>query len=399
MALPGNGMRVLHVIGSVGPLRGGPSYVLRNLVAGLAERGLAVDVATTDDNGPGERLQVPLCVPVKEQGVTYWYFPGQTRFYNCSLPMARWFWKNIRNYDLVHIHAIFNYTSTIAAWVARAKGVPYIVRPLGVLNQWGRENRRRLTKKLSFLAIEQGVLDHAKMIHYTSDQERIEAEQAGARTDFVIIANPTDLEAVDRQRYAGAFRETYAIDRSAKLVVFLSRISRKKGLDLLIPAFLELRKSEPDAILVVAGDGEAELIGRLKAQVEELGLANVVLWPGFLEGGGKAALLADADVFVLPSYSENFGVAVVEALSFQVPVVVSDQVGIHREISENHAGVVVPCEVPAIAGALREVLSRPDFRSVLAANAGNLSLSRFSRSSILDALLAMYRRVVAPEPA
>ena len=224
------------MIGSIGPLRGGPSYVLRNMVTGLAERGLEVDVATTDDNGP-ERLEVPVGVPVKEQGVTYWYFPRQTRLYTCSLPLAGWLWKNIGNYDLVHIHAIFNYPSTVAAWIARAKGVPYIVRPLGVLNEWGRKNRRRLTKKMSFMAIEQSVLDHAKIIHYTSDQERIEAEQAGARTAFVIIANPTDMEAVDRQRYAGRFRDKYAIPPGAKLVIFLSRISPKKGLDLLIPAF------------------------------------------------------------------------------------------------------------------------------------------------------------------
>src|SRR3974390_2266592 len=98
-------MRVLHVLASIGPLRGGPSFVLRNLVTGLAERGIDTHVVTTDDNGP-ERLHVPLGMPVVDRSVTYWYFPRQTRLYTASLPLAFWLWRNIKNYDLVHIHAV-----------------------------------------------------------------------------------------------------------------------------------------------------------------------------------------------------------------------------------------------------------------------------------------------------
>lgn len=391
-------MKVLHVLGSIGPLRGGPSFVLRNMVTGLAERGISTHVVTTDDNGP-ERLKVPLGLPVVDRGVTYWYFPRQTRFYTSSLPMTLWLWRNVRNYDLLHIHALFTYASTIAAWSARARGVPYIIRPLGVLNTWGRQNRRRLTKKLSFWAIERGMLEHAEMIHYTSEQERIEAEQGGARTASIIIANPTDLEAADRQRHAGKFRAQYHLPDNLKLVVFLSRITSKKGLDLLIPAFARLHQRLPDTLLVIAGAGEPELINEAKQLVKDAGLFDHVLWPGFLQGDDKAAAMADADVFVLPSYSENFGVAVVEALCFHVPVIVSDQVGIHHEISQHQAGLVVPCDSSALADALIEVVSKPDLRSKLAANAGGLAQKRFSRRSILDALVAIYQTVLRPRPA
>ena len=334
-------MKVLHVLGSIGPLRGGPSFVLRNLTADLAERGIETHIATTDDNG-AERLNAPLGAPVMERGVTYWYFRRQTRLYTCSLPMTTWLWRNVSKYDLVHIHALFTYTSTAAAWIARAKGIPYIVRPLGILNQWGLRNRRRLVKKLSFQMIERGMLEHAALIHYTSEQERAEAGPAGARAPFMIVANPVDFDPADRQRLAGKFRARYPMLANRPLIVFLSRIALKKGLDLLIPAFARVRQRLPEAALVIAGSGDPDLVETVKKSISETGLNDHVVWPGFLHGDDKAALLADADLFVLPSYSENFGVAAVEALCFRTPVIVSDQVGIHHEISKYHAGLVVP---------------------------------------------------------
>jgi glycosyltransferase involved in cell wall biosynthesis len=391
-------MKVLHVLGSIGPLRGGPSFVLQNLVTGLAERGISTHVVTTDDNGP-ERLKVPLGVPVIDRGVTYWYFPRQTRLYTSSLPLALWLWRNVKHYDLLHIHAVFTFASTLAAWIARAKGVPYIVRPLGILNAWGRRNRRPLIKKLSFWAVERGMLDHARLIHYTSERERIQAEQGGSRTTSIIIANPTDLEGSDRRHHAGKFRARHHVPDNLKLVVFLSRITSIKGLDLLIPAFARLNQRLPETRLVIAGDGEPEVVNGVKQLVKDAGLCDHVLWPGFLQGEDKAAILADADVFVLPSYSENFGVAVVEALCFQVPVIVSNQVGIHHEISQYEAGLVVPCAGEALADALIEMLSNPSLRSKFAANAGRLVRQQFSRGSILDALISTYQVVLGPSAA
>src|ERR1700678_1790434 len=133
-------MKVLHVLASLGPLRGGPSFVLRNLAAGLVERGVETHVVTTDDNGP-ERLKMPLNEVVVDRGVKYHYFPRQLKPYTCSLPLAQWLWENTGSFDLVHIHAVFTFPSTAAAWSARARGIPYIVRPLGILNRWGMQNR------------------------------------------------------------------------------------------------------------------------------------------------------------------------------------------------------------------------------------------------------------------
>src|SRR5690242_5295549 len=103
-------MKILHVIPSVGPLRGGPTVMIRTLTRALVEAGMTVDVATTDDNGPG-RVSVVLEQPLTEDGVTYLYFRRQTTFYSFSWPLTRWLCRHVVDYDLVHIHALFSYPS------------------------------------------------------------------------------------------------------------------------------------------------------------------------------------------------------------------------------------------------------------------------------------------------
>src|SRR5262245_51284458 len=149
--------RVLHVIPSVGPARGGPSVAMGILARGLAATGVDVDVATTNDDGPG-LLDIPLGRPVEREGATYWYFHRQIPFYTISWPLTRWVAGHVNGYDLVHIHALFSQPSVAAAVAARRSGVPYIVRPLGTLNRFGMEKRRPRLKRLSYRLLERRIL-------------------------------------------------------------------------------------------------------------------------------------------------------------------------------------------------------------------------------------------------
>src|ERR1700719_607660 len=161
-------MRVLHVIPSIGPARGGPSVVMRTMARSQAACGLEVHVATTDDNGRGRLTAESSFV---EERVTYWIFRRQTRFYTFSLPLTMWLWQHARDYDVIHIHALFSYPSIAAAFLAKLAHVPYLVRPLGVLNSWGMHHRRPWLKGLSFRLIESRVLRNAAGVQYTSAQE------------------------------------------------------------------------------------------------------------------------------------------------------------------------------------------------------------------------------------
>src|SRR5438094_7185575 len=180
--------RILHVIPSVGGFRGGPSTMVRDLASALSRQGIETHVATTDDNGP-ETLQVRCGVPVMQNGATYWYFPRQTRFYTVSWPLTTWLGSHVSEFDVLHIHALFSFSTLPAAFWANRRRVPYIVRPLGTLSEWGMKNRRAWLKILSFRLIESWILKHAALVHYTSDQERVEAEQLHVTTAAAIIPN------------------------------------------------------------------------------------------------------------------------------------------------------------------------------------------------------------------
>lgn len=364
---------------------------------GLAAHGCDIDVATTDDNGP-ERLQVPLDHSVRENDVTYWYFRRQTRFYTVSWSLFRWLRKNAAEYDLLHIHALFSFAVVSAAYWASRYRVPYVVRPLGTLNRWGMENRRPWLKQASLRMIDSHVLSGAAAVHYTSKEEQEEGAMVATVLRPVIIPNPVDFR-FDRDKLSGCWlRSHYPEVAQKRIILFLSRLHPKKGIELLLASFARLRGRMSNIVLVLGGRGENHFVERLRRQVRELEMESDVVWAGFLEGDAKKAAMAEADVFVLPSYSENFGVATVEAMAAGLPVIVSDRVGIHREISATGAGLVVPCEEDRLTNAILQVLGNDDLRVRLAQN-GIALAKTFSADVVADQLVTLYRNIISSNAA
>jgi len=191
-------VKVLHVIPSLSSTQGGPSFALPLMERALAGSAVEMTVVSTDDDGPGRHLAVPLGQPVFSHSATRFYFRKQAEFYKVSLPLSHWLNKNVNQFDLVHIHALFSFSSTAAAWAARKQKIPYIIRPLGVLNRWGMENRRKFLKSLSFRFVEFPILQHAAALHYTSHAEQQEAEQTGAKVPSVIIPLGIDTAAFEK---------------------------------------------------------------------------------------------------------------------------------------------------------------------------------------------------------
>ena len=282
-------MRVLHVIPSLSVKEGGPSFAVKALAEALAGQGVQVTVATTTaaQSAPviGDQLSV-IGEETREEdassteregaagsdrGYRVISFRREFEPYKISFGLARWLRENVRKFDLVHIHALFSFSSTMAARIARKNGVPYVVRPLGVLNQWGMQNRRRLPKLVSLRLIELPILFNSAAIHFTSESEREEAALLDGRLSehkSAVIPLPValgDLSEVRGQRSearrmgAGepkVFHARYPWLDSRRIILFLSRIDRKKGIELLLDAFAVVRGKDRDVALVIAGDGE-----------------------------------------------------------------------------------------------------------------------------------------------
>jgi glycosyltransferase involved in cell wall biosynthesis len=386
-------VNVLHVIPSLGPLRGGPSFALPPVARALAQAGVHVVIATTDDNGH-EHLPVVLNRPVVDCNVTRWYFRRQTRIYTFSWPLTNWLARHIRDYDLLHIHALFSYPSIIAAFWARHYKVPYIMRPLGTLSRWGMQYRRPWLKKASFRLVERRALTGAAVIHYTSEQEKEEARSLHVRTRTVVLPLGVDTDAFRHLPGPGRFLRQYPHLEGRKLVLFLSRLDPKKGLDILLSAFRLVHKSYPEAVLVIAGDGEARYIDHLRNGAGSAEIGEHVTWVGFLSGNDKLSALSAASLFVLPSYSENFGIAVIEAMAAGLPVVISDRVGICHEVKQHQAGIVVSCEALPLASAMKELMSNSNLQRQMGSNGRALVKGHFSTEGVTHKLLALYNRLL-----
>ncbi len=387
-------MKVLHVIPSLSPTQGGPSVALPLMERALRAERIEVVVATTDDAGRGARIDVALGRPLSVNGATRYYFRKQTEFYKYSSPLARWLDGHVAGFDVVHVHALFSHASVAGARAARRHGVPYIFRPLGVLNRYGMTQRRARLKRLSFRWLERPLLQGAALLHYTSQQEKIEAEELGELAPGVVLPLGIDVEALQGTLDVKPFltRWPRAIDQQN--ILYLSRLDPKKGLELLIGALAKVKASGFQALLVIAGAGEREYVAELERLVARQGLTSEVLWVGHLSGELKRAAFGVASVFILPSKSENFGLAAIEALAVGTPTILTQGVGISEAVGKEQAGLVVESSTDAIAEAILRVLSDRDFAASLTAKARALARERYSLKAMGTGLRELYERAM-----
>ena len=385
-------MRVLHVIPSVSASSGGPSKALAQMERALANQGIEMVTATTDDDGDGRRLDVPLRTPVPSNGSTRLYFRKQTKAYKVSLPLLAWLRHNVRHFDVVHVHALFSFAPIAAAWVARAAGVPYVIRPLGVLNRYGMVNRRSRLKALSMAALERPLLRGAAAVQFTADQELEEAAVLGVRMNARVV--PLGIEPAQAGTDA-AFLAAYP-GTGARRLLFLSRVDRKKNIETLLGAVALSRKSIPDLSLIICGDGSPAYRAELGLLATRLRLDDCVVWTGHVDGVMKASVFAAAEIFVLPSFSENFGIAAVEALGAGLPCILGEGVAVSKRISEAGAGVAVAPTVEAVSAAINTMLGDVGQLRRASIRARARAGSDYSVDAMGRALAAMYESILLP---
>lgn len=386
-------LKILQIVPSISLVYGGPSQMVRGLSAALASQGVEVTVLTTDSNGDAGQLplDVPLDQPVEQDGYQVRYFrcsPFQR--YKFSLTLLDWLRQHAQEFDLAHIHALFSPVSTAAAMVARKQQLPYILRPLGTLDP-ADLRKKRLLKQIYGSILEKPNLAGAAGIHFTSTQEAKISERFGTQTPDLVIPLGVKLPAFPPK---GQARRELNIPDEQPLVLFLSRIEPKKGLNLLIQALEQLLVEGINFHFVLAGtnpqdpDYERQIVEQIKASP----LLSCTKITGFVTGELKAGLLQDADLFVLPSYYENFGIAVAEAMFAGTPVVISDQVHIWQDICRAEAGWVSPCEVNALTQILQEALQDIRERQRRGKNAHEFAVTNYSWEAIARQMIQAYKK-------
>jgi glycosyltransferase involved in cell wall biosynthesis len=254
-----------------------------------------------------------------------------------------------------------------------------------------------LRKWLIESAFQGRVIRGAAALHYTAAEEMKLAEPYVQGAPGVVIPNGLDLAEYAHLPAAGGVRAAHPQIGTRRIVLFLGRLNFKKGLDLLVPAFVRACQEVNDLHLVIAGpdDGMRRETERL---VEAARIGDRVTFLGMLDHAQKLAAFRDAAMFVLPSYSENFGIAVVEAMACGVPVAISDKVNIWREVQETGAGLVAPTTVEAVADQIAQLARDPD-AAANGARGRRLVEERFAWDKIARDLESVYRSLAAKRPS
>lgn len=334
--------RILHVIQSIDPRGGGPIAGIHELRQ--ADSANCHEILSLDD--PDSDLVRSSSPPVAAV--------GPAGFLGYARGLVPWLSRHGRDYDIVVIHGLWRFHS-FGSWLAlRRRPVPYFVHVHGMLDPWFNEQYplKRLKKSLFWPWTEYRVLRDAAAVIFTSEDERERARQSFApyRCRETVIPYGIAPPPGDPARLRDDFLQRFPNLREKRLFLYLSRIHPKKGCDLLVEAFAQHASADPRLQLVMAGPDQVGWIKDLKAQASRLGIADRIHWPGMLEGDLKWGAFHAAEVFVLPSHQENFGIVVVEALACGTPVLISRGVQIWREIESAGAGMV---EADDLAGTKR----------------------------------------------
>jgi glycosyltransferase involved in cell wall biosynthesis len=357
------------------------------MVDALRRHGVDAAILTSNDHGPGIDRSLPLGEWCEWQGVPVLAFPRWSpplrplREFAVTPGLNRWLARHLGDFGLLHVHALFSWPSTTAMAQARRACVPYVLRPIGQLNHWSLR-RSACRKRLLLHLIERRNLKGAAALHFTTEAERDEAAALGLATPSFVLPLGVEAPAAPPAGPPPAPPPT--------VFLFLSRLHPKKQLEQLLEALALLQRRQPSAAweLRIAGSGDSAYVAGLRDLARRLGLAERCRWLGFLEGEAKWQALRQAHWFVLPSASENFGIAAIEALAAGTPPILSPEVAIAEQIEAAGAGWLVPGQAEALAERLIAALAGPP--AGMRAAARRLAVESFGWEPIAATLKTAY---------
>ena len=233
----------------------------------------------------------------------------------------------------------------------------------------------------------------AATVLYTTEEEKRLAEPHACGAPGAVVPLGLDMAEFDDMPAPGGFRSGHPEIGDKTILLFFGRLHMKKGLDILARAFGKLARGRDDIHLVIAGP-DNDMRDRVSQWLRDEDVLEKTTFTGMVLGPDKRALLGDGDIFVLPSYSENFGIAVLEAMACAMPVVISDKVNIWREVEAGNAGRVTPCDVEAVARAIDELLNDKDAAREMGENGKAVVAEQFAWPKIALMLEDVYTSLI-----
>lgn len=340
-------MRLLHVVHTLNPDRGGPSESVRMFAQAHQRAGNEVEIATLDgiNDGPnGDGYRSLVNCDVHPCG------PGRSN-YGYSPRLDEWLRSSYQRFDGVIVNGVWQYHG-VAARRALAGRKRYVVFAHGMLDPYFKDRfpLKHLKKLVYWTLQEHRNLNAAQAVCFTSEEERRVAADGFPFCRFrrVVVPYGTMGPSGDPEALKSAFLMAWPQLRGKEYLLYLGRIHPKKGCDLLLDAFAQA--AIPNLQLVMAGPDEAGWSSDLKVQADRLGISDRIVWTGMLRGEAKWGAFYGAQAFVLPSHQENFGIAVADALACGVIPLISDKVNIAPDVAADGAGLM---DTDSVEGTVR----------------------------------------------
>jgi glycosyltransferase involved in cell wall biosynthesis len=296
--------------------------------------------------------------------------------------------KGIKRFDIIHLHEFRTVPNVIAHHYVQKYGIPYVVQAHGSVPIWG---RRTLKRVYDILWGHRLIDDAAKLIASTKMESEYYLEMGARAEQIEIVPNGVELSEFADLPARGVFKGKFGLNER-RIILFLGRIDKVKGIDILLKACAHLFPEVNNIHLVIAGPDDGYL-RPLQSLARNLGIAESVLFPGALYGESKLEAYVDADVYVLPSVYENFGITILEALACGTPVIISDKCGLADKI-KGRAGIVVPRDEANLRDALCTMLTDEPVRQGFIDAGRKLIEEEFTWQRVAEKMESVYHSVL-----
>lgn len=380
-------MRVVHLHNRFDQAAGGIVAALDGMARAQVNAGLDVGLLVTPRVGE----DTSLCDRLIDDGVDVKVIGPCTTPLRLHPSLRPAIEAAVAGADVIHLHGVWEQVQHLGARIAHRHGVPYLLSPHGMLDPYNLRSKY-LKKRLYRLWRLQKDLNQAAAVHCTTRTEADLAAPLLQRTEPLVESLGVDLREFQNLPTPGTFRQRFGLTDNQRIVLFLSRIHAKKGLDVLVPAFA--KAAVEDTVLVIAGPDDGGHQAVIEKLVAQHGLQGRVHFPGMLYGRQRIEAMVDAEVFALSSYQENFGIVVVESLASGTPVLISDQVNLHGEVTAADVGEVATTDVDRFADMIRRWMTDDARRRSATKRTRPYALGNYDWEVIARHWVDHYRHVV-----
>jgi len=377
-------LRVLHTISGIWKHTGGPAETVPQLCSALVQKGIDVILTTLD--GPLSDA----AIECKKNSVDLRTYSHHWKF---SLKITEAIKEITKNVDIIHGHGLWLPTNWVTGFYARKHNKPFVITTRGALNP-NALSHSPWKKKIAGYLFDNRNLHSADCIHVTSLGEYEAIRSYGLKNPMAIIPNGIDIKKFMFLPPGTALIDRYKTLDGKKILLFLSRISWEKGLPLLAEAWANVSPDFRDWHLLIGGRGPQKYENEIKRLFKEKGLSERVTWAGLLLGEEKMSALALAELFVLPTHSENFGIAIAEALSAGVPVITTKEAP-WPDLIEHKCGWWIPIDVDCLTNVLREALMLSDAeREEMGENGKSLIQGKYTWDRVTAQMISVYDWII-----